>query len=327
MSDQKNSRKISAVDETIHYDELVLGIDIGGTTTKFGFVAADGCVPFMSELRTQDFPQLKKAAQQIHAEVQEYRKHHDFHLMGIGVGAPDSNYHTGEIIRPHNLPFGTVNAAECFTEVFDIETFVTNDANCMALAEKKFGVASEFSNFIEITLGTGLGSGIITAGKLLVGKNGMAGEAGHICIAEGPRKCPCGGEGHLEAYVSAGGILQNAREAGVPEHVDGLKELNRLGTSGDPAALAAFDFTARCLGKGLAALVTLFCPEAIIIGGGISPIFPLIEKPLNRYLDQHVFRLFKGQTKILQSNLEPARGGIRGASVLIYENWVQGHLA
>ncbi|MEH0157995.1 ROK family protein [Limibacter armeniacum] len=314
--------------------EVTLGIDIGGTNTKLGLVDREGNCLVSSSIETYaDKPVevfmtlLFKAIDQLKAQVKE-----PFEIKAVGIGAPNGNYYTGTIENAANLHgWGDyVPLAELVKDKLNLPVAVTNDANAAALGEMKFGVAKGMKNFMVITLGTGLGSGIIVNGDLLYGHDGFAGEFGHINVVHNGRKCGCGSKGCLETYVSATGLKRNMLEM-IAEYNGGSqldqtpfehitsKMIFDAAESGDEIAQKAFQMTGEYLGKSLADAVAIFSPEAIVLFGGMAAAGDWILKPTQEAMDANTIRMFKGKTKLLFSNLKGDNTAILGSSALAWQ--------
>lgn len=314
-------------------DACVIGIDIGGTTTSFGFVDRNGALICEATLETQaDQPadalvaRLHDSIIKLHTTLQSQTT-----LSGIGIGAPNANYHRGTVEKPPNLNWGAVtNLVELFRLRYDLPVAVTNDANAAAIGELLFGGARGMKHAIVITLGTGLGSGIIANGELLYGADGFAGELGHTVVDPAGRYCACGKQGCLETYVSAAGLcrtlfelLAQRRE---PSRLRDLgfnqltsKQIYEAACDGDSIAVAAFDTTARILGMKLADAVAHTSPEAIFLSGGLAAAGELLITPAKRYLEEFLFNPYKGKVKLLRSELPEGSGAILGAAALAWQ--------
>lgn len=316
-------------------EELVLGIDIGGTNTKIGVVNRNGDVLLQSYLLTgqyQDAPSflaaLKKNLVDLLSEVKL-----DFDLKGIGVGAPVANYHTGIIRSPANISWkGDVDLKDYLQENFNISAVVANDANVAAVGEKFFGNAGSFSNFLMVTLGTGLGCGIYIDNKIYHGLDGMAGELGHVIVKQNGRNCACGRKGCLETYASATGITRTVYKL-LADHTGdksvlremGFKELNaqiidRAARNGDFIARRAFHYTGNILGKALADAMVMLNPEAIFLGGGLAAAGSEIFEPTEQALRENILGHLKETVKLLPSGLSANKVAILGAAALAWKN-------
>jgi glucokinase len=310
----------------------VIGIDIGGTTTSFGFVDRLGGLLCETNLDTQAdqaaevlVARLCDAIGSLHSRLPPQAV-----LSGIGIGAPNANYLHGTVENPVNLNWGvSTNLVELFRRRYDLPVAITNDANAAAIGELLFGAARGMKHAIVITLGTGLGSGIITNGELLYGTDGFAGELGHTTVDPGGRECACGKRGCLETYVSATGLCRSVFELlGQRRNPSTLREnsfsqltskmIYEAACAGDSVALAAFDFTARILAMKLADAVAHTSPEAIFLSGGLAAAGDLLLTPTRRYLEQFLFTPYRGKVKLLQSELPQGSGAVLGAAALAW---------
>lgn len=310
--------------------DLVLGIDIGGTNTTFGYVDRAGTCVAEDTMPTRAgegpaafFPRLAERA----AALWKPRDGH--HLAGIGIGAPNGNYYRGTIEDPPNLPWGQVDVRAAMARYWDVPVAVTNDANAAALGELVSGDGKGMRDFIVITLGTGLGTGIVVNGELVHGHSGFAGEIGHTIAEPGGRLCGCGLRGCLETYASATGLLLTAKErlAASPDSsllrdraLDALtsKDVHAAALEGDPIALEAFNLTGAILGRKLAEAVAHTSPEAIFLFGGLTSAGELLFEPTRRALDENLFHVFRGTVKLLPSSVPLGQAAILGASALIW---------
>ena len=310
---------------------VVLGIDIGGTTTAFGFVDRDGKLIAGDSIPTQGREPAERLVARLHERIGGVRAGlaSGLHLQGIGIGAPNANHHRGTV-EAVNLDWGAcVDLVALVRQYFDLPISITNDANAAAIGEMLFGGAQGMKHFIVITLGTGLGSGLVVDGRLLYGADGFAGELGHTIVDPEGRQCRCGRRGCLETYVSATGLCRTvlallAERCG-PSPLRGMsaqeltsKRIFELATAGDPIALAAFDATARVLGMKLADAVAHTNPEAIFLFGGLAAAGDLLLEPTKRYMEQFMFNLFRGKVKLLPSGMEEGNSAVLGAAALIW---------
>jgi glucokinase len=308
-----------------------LGIDIGGTNTKFGLVSKSGEIFFRKSMPTNGKQGagkfFKTLCDAITNEFEPYKNKHK--IAGVGIGAPNANYFSGKIEDPPNLPWKTINVVREIQKYISAPVFVTNDANATALGEMYFGAAKGMKNFIVITLGTGLGSGIVIDGKLVYGEDGFAGELGHTCVSADGRSCGCGKKGCLETYVSATGIKRTvfhllARMADdsqlrdITYHNLTAKKISELAERGDVIAKEAFEYTGRILGISLANAVAFSRPEAIILFGGLTEAGDLLFKPTREWFEKTLLNIYKGKVKILKSGLHAANAAILGASALAW---------
>lgn len=313
----------------------VIGIDIGGTNTVFGIVDARGHVVASDSIKTlrhADFDDYVASLRDGIGRLLRANEAED-KIQGIGIGAPNGNYYTGEIINPPNLPWGPViPLAEKVSQAFDgIPVAVTNDANAAALGEMTYGAARGMRDFIMITLGTGVGSGIVINGQLVYGHDGFAGELGHVIVKRNNgRICGCGRTGCLEAYCSATGVARTAREflelRGDPSELRGLqieditsKEVYDAAIAGDKLAKEIFQYTGTILGQAFADMIAFSSPQAIILFGGLAKSGDLLLKPVTEAMNKAVMPIFRGKTKVILSELRESDAAVLGASALGWE--------
>ena len=312
----------------------VIGMDMGGTNTVFGVVDARGNVISKSAIKTGKHADVNLYIQDLYDEmiklieaaggVEKFK--------GIGVGAPNGNYYTGNIEFAPNLPWkGVIEFAKLMTEKFGIPTSLTNDANAAAVGEATYGGARGMKNFIMITLGTGVGSGIYIDGKVLYGHDGFAGELGHTtAVRENGRLCGCGKHGCLETYCSATGVARSAREIlsattkesllrNIPVDSITSKDVFDAAMEGDEVAKELFEFTGKILGQSLADFVAFSAPEAIVLFGGLSKAGDIILNPIREHMEANLLPLWKGKVKLFFSELKEADAAILGASALAWE--------
>lgn len=313
----------------------VLGVDIGGTNTVFGIVDARGHVMASDSIKTKKHANFDDYIEELHAGVMRLLKANDVEneIQGIGIGAPNGNYYTGEIQNPPNLPWGPIlPLAEKVSKVFGgIPVAVTNDANAAALGEMTYGAARGMKDFIMITLGTGVGSGIVVNGQLVYGHDGFAGELGHVVMKRNNgRICGCGRTGCLEAYCSATGVARTAREfleiRTDPSTLRNLdieditsKDVYDAAVAGDKLAKEVFEYTGKILGEAFADMVAFSSPQAIILFGGLAKSGDLLLKPLREEFEKSLFPIFRGKTKIILSELKESDAAVLGASALGWE--------
>jgi len=309
---------------------IVLGIDIGGTNTKFGFVdregrcLADGAIPTLGDQPPgQMFQRLHAGAAELLAGLDGCE------LAGIGVGAPNANYYTGTIDLPPNLSWPWVDLRAELAPHFQVPVAATNDANAAAMGEMLFGAARGMRDFIVITLGTGLGSGIVVNGEVVYGFSGFAGEIGHTIVDPAGRLCGCGRRGCLEVYASASGLMLTVAELlagnGAPSLLRGLepgqmtsKLIFESAQAGDRLALEAFDRTGDLLGRKLADAVAYTGPEAIFLFGGLVSAGDLLFDPTRRAMEANLLNIYQGTVKLLHSGVPEGKAAILGAGALIW---------
>lgn len=311
----------------------VLGIDIGGTNTVFGIVDARGNVIASSSIKTGKHAEFADYLDELYTEATRLIEANDAvdKIQGIGIGAPNANYYTGEINNAANLPWKDVKLAQLVSEKFGIPVAVTNDANAAALGEMTYGAARGLKDFIMITLGTGVGSGIVINGQVVYGHDGLAGELGHMIIKRNNgRLCGCGRTGCLEAYCSATGVARSAREfleirtepsllRNIPIEEITSKDVYEAACKGDQIAKDIFTYTGTLLGEAMADMTVFSSPEAFILFGGLSKSGELLLRPLREALDRSVISVFKGKAKIILSELKEADAAVLGASALGWE--------
>lgn len=312
----------------------VMGIDIGGTNSVFGVVDARGTILYSGSIKTGKYADINdyiSALAEGMKSVIEQAGGPD-KIKGIGVGAPNGNYFNGCIEFAPNLPWkGKIPLAQLISDkVYGIPVTLTNDANAAAIGEMTYGAARGMKDFIEITLGTGVGSGIVINGNMVYGHDGFAGELGHVIVRRDGRMCGCGRKGCLEAYASATGVARTAREILAtrtdksilrdmnPEDITS-KDVFDAAIKGDKLAAEIFEFTGNILGEALADFVTFSSPEAIILFGGLTKAGDLILNPVKRAMDANMLDVFKGKPKLLVSQLKESDAAVLGASALGWE--------
>src|SRR5258705_1981236 len=287
--------------------KLVAGIDIGGTNSRFGIVDANGKILAHNSINTTDFPDAKKMAKTIARKIADLMPN-DADLVGAGIGAPNGNFFRGTIEHAPNLQWkGVVPLSKYFSDALHCKTVLTNDAKAAALGEMLFGGAKGMKDFIFITLGTGLGSGIVVNGELVYGYDGFAGEVGHVIVVPGGRPCGCGRKGCLERYCSATGIvityLDNRKKRKAKSDFIDAKYIYELALKGDKAAVDAFNYTGEMLGLSLANSVAYTMPEAIFLFGGLAQAGKLIFNPVKKSFEKNLLPIYKKKVKILLSKL------------------------
>lgn len=314
--------------------QYVIGIDIGGTNTVIGVVDARGSVLGSTSIKTQVCEKFEDYISEIHKAATALLESLELtgKIQGIGVGAPNANHYTGNIENAANLRWkGILPLCELLSQKFGIPTACTNDANAAAIGEMTYGAARGMKNFIMITLGTGVGSGIVANGQVLYGSDGYAGELGHVIVKDNNgRKCGCGRSGCLECYCSATGVSRTAREfietSDIPSmlrkiHVDEItsKHVYDAAIQGDELSKKIFEFTGEILGKAFANFVAFSAPEAIILFGGLANAGNLLLNPVKKALEENVLFVWKDKVKILASELKDADAAVLGASALGWE--------
>ncbi|MFC2137214.1 ROK family protein [Bacteroidota bacterium] len=313
--------------------EVAIGIDIGGTNTSFGIVDREGNTLVEDSIKTNGNGNieeyLKNLSQDLKNRISSLNEEVD--IKGIGVGAPNGNYYNGTIEHAPNLVWkGIIPFVEMFQKHFpDIPITLTNDANAAAIGEMVYGAAKDIKNFITITLGTGLGGGVVANGRLIYGHDGFAGELGHIIIKRKGRKCGCGRRGCLETYVSATGIKRTVMELLSNETVDSdlrrvnFEDLNgkmitKAAEKGDKIALKAYEITGEILGYALADLMAILSPEVIYLFGGLAKAGDFLFEPVRKNFDKYVLPIMKNKIKIVPSGLQGKNVAVLGASALVW---------
>ena len=311
----------------------VVGMDIGGTNTVFGVVDSRGNVLASDSIKTQEYDEIEAYVDAVCKKLipllQQFGGAEKF--KGMGVGAPNGNYYKGTIEFAPNLPWkGVIPLAAMFEDKLGIPTALTNDANAAAIGEMTYGAARGLRDFIMITLGTGVGSGIVVNGQLVYGHDGFAGELGHVIVERDGRICGCGRKGCLETYCSATGVARTAREFLVARSEPSLlreipaeeivsKDVYDAAMKGDKLAQDIFEYTGKILGRALADFIAFSSPEAIILFGGLAKAGDLIMKPIQKAMDENVLKIYAGKTKLLLSQLKDADAAVLGASALGWE--------
>lgn len=311
---------------------MIIGIDMGGTSTKMGIVDAQGKVLARASVKTQAYADINDYVQAVYdalqpliAEVGGIQN-----IKGIGAGTPNGNYYTGNIEHAANLPWkGIVPFGKLMSDKFGLPCTITNDANAAALGEMAYGAAKGMKNFIMITLGTGVGSGIVINGQLVYGHDGFAGELGHVIMDRvNGRQCGCGRKGCLETYSSATGVARTAKEMlantdeasllrATPIEEINSKQVFDAAMQGDKLALDVFEFTGKMLGEAFADFVAFSVPEAIILFGGLAKAGDLILNPIKKHMEANLLSIWKGKVKLLFSELPEDDAAVMGAASLM----------
>lgn len=313
---------------------LVIGLDLGGTNSVFGVVDSQGEIIATTSIKTQAYPSVDqyimgsvKAIKQIAEQVGGMEK-----IRAMGIGAPCGNYYKGTIEHAANLVWakGIVPLANMFVNELGIPVVVTNDAKAAAMGEMKYGVAVGMNNFVELTLGTGVGSGIVANGQLIYGFDGFAGELGHMIVEPDGRPCGCGRKGCLETYCSATGVvrtaiamLEESPEATSLRDIATDKltsyEVYKAAMAGDAMAQEVFKQTGRRIGIACANIATFLSPEAFIFFGGLAQAGELLHRPIEEAYNENVLSLYKGKARFLMSGLDGAKAAILGASAIAWD--------
>lgn len=313
----------------------VVGIDVGGQTTKIGVVDARGDVLAQKVIRSDIYginsaAYIAALAVAVKATIAEAGKEGD--IRGIGVGAPNGNYYKGVIAYAPNLAWAaseSVPFAQMLSDAMDgIPVTLTNDANAAAMGEMTYGAARGMKDFIMITLGTGVGSGIVINGQVVYGHDGFAGELGHtLAVRNNGRSCNCGKTGCLEAYCSAIGMARTAREwleatnePSLLRSVEKItsKDIYDAAKEGDALALRVFEYTGRMLGRSFADFVAFSAPEAIVLFGGLARAKEFLYEPMMTSMNEHLLKIWQGKVQIVFSSLKESDAAILGASALAW---------
>ena len=312
----------------------VVGIDVGGQTSKLGVVDARGAVLAQTVIRTDTYsevePYIAELADAVKRIIRESGT--EGKVRGIGVGAPNGNYYTGTIENAPNLLWGheRVEFAKLLSEAMDgLPVALTNDANAAAVGEMTYGAARGMKNFIMITLGTGVGSGIVINGEVVYGHDGFAGELGHVAaVRNNGRTCNCGKTGCLETYASATGVARTAREwlelsdePSLLRNLDSIasKDVYEAAKEGDKLALKIFEFTGKILGRSFADFIAFSSPEAIVLFGGLARAKEFLNDPIEEAMNANVLPLWRNKVKVVYSQLKESDAAILGASALAWE--------
>ena len=315
-------------------DQFVVGIDVGGQTSKLGVVDARGTVLSQTVIRTDTYtevaPYIAELAEAVRKVIKEAGV--EGKIRGVGVGAPNGNYYTGEIENAPNLVWGRerVQFAKLLSEALDgLPVALTNDANAAAVGEMTYGAARGMKNFIMITLGTGVGSGIVINGEVVYGHDGFAGELGHTAaVRNNGRTCGCGKTGCLETYTSATGVARTAREwleltdePSVLRNLDTIasKDVYEAAKDGDKLALKIFEYTGKILGRSFADFIAFSSPEAIVLFGGLARAKEFLTEPILEAMNANVLPLWRGKVELVYSQLKESDAAILGASALAWE--------
>lgn len=313
--------------------EISVGIDIGGTNTLIGLVNRKGETLIETNIPTS----RHKAVEDYFTEVSEKIKTSlktlgsEYQIAGIGIGAPNGNYYTGKIEAAPNLNWkGVINVVEQMKKHFDIPVILTNDANAAAIGEMIYGGAKGMRNFLVITLGTGLGSGLVANGDVIYGHDGFAGELGHTIIKYNGRQCACGLRGCMETYVSATGLKRTflkmlahhpfkSELSNKPADQITAKDISIAANNGDAIAKETFEYTGKLLGQKIAEAAAYLSPEAVFLFGGLAQAGDLIFKPTQKYMEEFMLSIYKGKVKLLPSSVAGTNAAVLGSSALVWK--------
>ena len=313
--------------------QSTLGIDIGGTHTKYGLVDKEGNLLMDGSMPTSEHLDINMFLQELYANINSKLEKikGTYELKAVGVGAPNGNYYNGTIEHAPNLNWkGIVPIAKLLESIFKVPVVLTNDANAAAIGERVFGGAQGMDDFVIITLGTGLGGGVVSNGKLIYGHDGLAGELGHLNVYPDGRLCNCGKNGCLETYASATGLkktvlkLLEKRDNDSPLRGNTLETLSgrtivQLAMDGDAIAVEAVDYTAKILGLKLADIAASLSPKAFFIAGGLAKAGSILMDATRDYFEQHIYPPMAGKIEIKLSELMDKNAAVLGASALAWD--------
>ncbi len=309
---------------------FAIGIDIGGTNTSLGLVDRRGEILLQSALRTTDYETLDAYIADMEQEIAKFRKRAGVdNINGVGVGAPNGNYYTGEIVDAANLRWkDVIPMAKMMSEAMGYKVTLTNDANASAMGEMMYGAARGMKDFVVVTLGTGVGSGFVANGQVVYGHTGFAGELGHVIAVQDGRQCGCGRRGCMERYCSATGIVHTANEWLEERTENSLlrnystpltaKNIHEAALAGDSLAIKIFDYTGMILGRTLANAVAIMSPQSIILFGGLARAGDVLFEPVKKYMEESLLSVFRNTVTIQPSALPDADAAILGASALAW---------
>jgi glucokinase len=313
--------------------DVTLGIDIGGTFTKFGFIDRSGNAIFDGSISTTGYNSIAAFQQTLADEIKNAfsKFENEYNLVGVGIGAPNGNYYKGTIEFAPNLDWkDVVPFVDMFKKHFDLPMALTNDANAAAIGEMIYGSAVGMKNFVIITLGTGLGSGLVVNGEVVYGHDGFAGEVGHVQVYENGRMCGCGHRGCFETYASASGLRRTVFELLCNETLNSklrdvsfndmtAKMIADAAKEGDEIAKKALNITAKILGMKLADTVAHTSPETIFLFGGLTKAGDLLFNPTRESFEDNLLKVYKNKINILPSGLQETNAAVLGASALAWK--------
>lgn len=312
-------------------EHVALGIDIGGTNTAYGLVNRKGEVLFEESVATTEYPEPEDLVEKIYQDI----KNNGYldNLLGLGVGAPNGNAFTGNIEFAPNLKWkGVIPIAELFEQKFHRPTLLANDANAAAIGEHLFGNAKDLNDFVLITLGTGLGSGVFINGELIVGSQGFAGEYGHIRVVPNGRSCGCGRNGCLETYVSSTGVVRSVKELESPHKASSslndlpdisAKKVFEIANSGDKFACEIVDYTAEMLGAALADFAAFSNPKAYVLFGGLAQSGAYFSEKVKKHMEDNLLKIYQGHIEIRNSALHDMNAAVLGTAASMFWNAIK----
>lgn len=306
--------------------EYALGVDIGGTNSAFGLVDKTGSVLYENSLPTKNFTTPQYLVDAIHTDI--YANYPNVKIIGISVGAPNGNHYTGEIVNAPNLSWkGTIPLARLFKDKFNVYAELSNDANVAAIGEHLFGNAKDLTDFVTITLGTGLGSGVFINGEIVYGNQGFAGEFGHIRVVKDGRLCGCGRKGCLETYASSTGVVRCITELDSNNKINSsllniekpiAKDVFEAAEKGDLFSIEIIEYTAEILGSSLADFACFSNPKAYVLFGGIAQSGPRFAERVKFYMEEHLLNILKDNIEIRISSLHDRNAAILGCAASVF---------
>ncbi len=313
--------------------KLAIGIDIGGTNVSYGVVTQDGVVKLKESFPIKDLEDVNDFVDYLSERINHSLAglSTEFQLVGVGIGAPNGNYYNGTIEFAPNLNWkGVIPLADIISNKIGLPVLLTNDANAAAMGEMIYGSAKHLKDFLMITLGTGLGSGFVANGKMILGHDGFAGELGHTIFDPNGRLCNCGRKGCLETYASASGIVRTVKELlSESEEPSILRKVSldeissemiyKAALERDPIAKKAFDYTGYVLGVMLANAVAITSPKVIFLFGGLANAGDLIFKPVKKYMEEYLLKIYKNKIELKPSALSENDAAILGAAALVWD--------
>lgn len=309
-------------------EQLALGIDIGGTGIEYGLVTKNGEIVYENNVETSNFPHPEDLLNFLYLDSKIIE---NLQLIkGIGIGAPNGNFFNGTIEFAPNLKWtGIIPLSKMFREKFNLPAFLTNDANAAAIGEMIFGNAKDLKDFVTITLGTGVGSGVVINGEIVYGHDGFAGEYGHIRIFPDGRKCGCGRNGCLETYASSTGVIRSILELESENKLFSVlnslqnptaKDVFDLAFDGDLFAAEIVEYTAQVLGHALADFACFSSPKAYVFFGGIAQNEGQFAQKVKRYMEEHLLIIYKNKIEIRISSLHNSNAAVLGSASLVFAN-------
>lgn len=305
-----------------------IGIDIGGTNVQLGLVNTGGELTCKEQFKVADVTDSLFFLNRLFAIITNFLQQSEHPISGIGIGSPGANIKTGHIEKASNLPWNNLSIVPALCTKFGMPVYLTNDANLFAIGEKHYGKAGDLNDFAVLTLGTGVGGGFYSSGTLLQGRDGLAGEVGHVTVERDGRMCACGRKGCLERYVSASGVVVTTNELILGSHIPSILRTEEKLTAelvanaainGDELAGRVFELTGEVLGRALADLVAYLNPEAIFLAGGLAKAGDLLFLPTVRSFKQSLLDIYPSEILITSSSIHEDHAGVMGAAALVWD--------